>query len=157
VISRPFIILTFLVALMLHIIPLPLWAIWLKPLWVVLVLIYWINKTPYQVGLFIAWMTGFCLDILNGTLLGEHALALTVVAFAAAKFQRRVRVNPLSSQLLHILFYLMLYQAVLFLIQEVIGQPIRDWRFWLAPFTSMLLWPWLAALLYKFHRHPHAI
>ena len=150
--DKPLIISSFLVALLLSILPLPIWAVWLKPLWVVLVLVYWVNQAPYQIGLFVAWILGFCLDILNGTLLGEHALALTLVAFVTAKLYRRLRLTPLPHQILHVLIYLLLYQLVLFTIQALIGSPIREWRFWLAPFISVLLWPWLTMLLSKCQR-----
>lgn len=147
--SKSYILLTFVLALFLTILPLPIWAVWIRPLWVALVLIYWVVATPSQVGLIIAWIMGFSLDILNGTLIGEHALALTVAAYLAARLQRRFLSVPFFVQIWYVLISVMSYQLIIFVIQGTSGRPVTDQRFWLAPLITVLLWPWIATLLRK--------
>ena len=67
---------TLLIALILAMLPMPDWTIWLRPVWVLMVLIYWAMMIPYQVSVGTAWLTGLVVDLLNGTLLGEHALPI---------------------------------------------------------------------------------
>ena len=80
------IVVSFVVSLMLTALPMPEWArIW-RPAWVCLVLIYWCMALPARVGILVAACAGILLDVISGTLLGQHALALSVVAFIALQF-----------------------------------------------------------------------
>ena len=72
---------SFVVALMLTALKLPEWALIWRPAWVALVLIYWCMAVPHRIGVAIAFLLGVFLDVMSGALLGQHALALTVVAF----------------------------------------------------------------------------
>jgi rod shape-determining protein MreD len=73
-------------ALVLAIAPMPNWAETFRPDWVTLTLIYWAMNLPrtYSVGW--AWVIGLILDVAQGTLLGQHALALTLVIFVTVRF-----------------------------------------------------------------------
>ena len=68
--------LSFFVALILTIIPLPDWMASFRPEWVALTLIYWSMALPQRVGVGIGWGLGLALDVLKGALLGQHALAV---------------------------------------------------------------------------------
>ena len=57
---------------------------YLRPDWVVMVLIYWIIALPHRVGIVTAWGTGLIVDVLLGSLLGQHALAYIVIAYVAS-------------------------------------------------------------------------
>ena len=67
------------VALVLMILPLPEWVQIYRPNFVTLVLIYWSMALPKRVGLWFAFFTGIILDTSQGTLLGQHTLALVVI------------------------------------------------------------------------------
>ncbi|MCU7891916.1 MAG: rod shape-determining protein MreD, partial [Candidatus Thiodiazotropha sp. (ex Ustalcina ferruginea)] len=87
--------LTLLVGFILTIMPLPEWAAAYRPQWVALILIYWCMAIPERIGVGIGWTTGLLLDVLTGTLLGQHALGLSVIAYIMLKLHLRVRVMPL--------------------------------------------------------------
>lgn len=141
------IIISFLLALMLSIIPLPDWAVNYRPEWLPLVLIYWVIALPHRVGLFVAWILGILLDGLYGTVLGEHALALIVIVYLADKFYRQIRMFPVIQQAFSILIFILIYQGILLWIQGVLGQlPNLRW-FWISAVTSTIIWPWLFMLL----------
>jgi rod shape-determining protein MreD len=74
------IVLTFFIAYLLAIVPVPEWAMSYRPEWVPLVLIYWVMALPYRVGIGSAWIAGLVLDILEGSILGLNALALVIIA-----------------------------------------------------------------------------
>ncbi len=145
--------LTLLFALCLAIIPMPVWAVWLRPGWVALVLIYWTMALPGQVSVGIAWFVGLILDALNGTLLGEHALALVIVVYVASRLYRQIRVFPVWQQSLWVGFFILLYQLTLFLIQGITGNVINHWQFWLMPLSSIIYWPFLYVVLQGYRRH----
>ena len=69
------------VALLLTLLPLPEWASELRPPWVALTLLYWILAAPERVGVFWGWAMGLLLDVSIGTILGQHALSLAVMAW----------------------------------------------------------------------------
>jgi rod shape-determining protein MreD len=139
--------LTFLLAFILTLLPMPEWTVWLRPAWVVMVVLYWIIMMPHRVNVGTAWLAGIFLDVLNGTLLGEHALALTIVAYPAAKINSRLRMFPLLQQGFVICLLVLLYQSVLFCVQGFLGQLPSTWLFWSPPITSMLLWPWVSSII----------
>ncbi len=105
------IIITFIVALLLTIVPLPEWARYLRPDWVGLVLIYWCMALPERVGIISGWCAGLLVDLLTGAVLGQHALSLTVVAFLTIRFHQRVRLFPILQQATTVLVLLILHRC----------------------------------------------
>ena len=75
--------LTFVVAMVLAIVHLPdsvpVELGYLRPEWVVLVLIYWVIALPRRVGILVAWSVGLIVDVLLGSLLGQHGIAFIIV------------------------------------------------------------------------------
>ena len=132
---------TFLIALVLTIMPLPDWMRYIRPDWVGLVLIYWCLALPERVGVSTGWVTGLLVDILTGTLLGQHAMALTIVAYLTLKFHQRVRLFPVWQQALTVLILLVLHQLLVLWVSRFIGRPAPPWYYWAPSVTGMLLWP----------------
>jgi len=146
------IVVTFIIAFVLTLLPMPDWTVWLRPAWILLVLTYWVTVMPYRVNVGTAWIVGICLDVLNGTLLGEHALALTVVTFVVARIHSQFRMFPLIQQGLFVLLFVLLYQFIIFCIQGFIGELPTSRLYWLSSVTSMLLWPWVFVIMHDSRR-----
>ena len=138
---------TLVAALILMLLPMPEWILWWRPAWVLLVLIYWAMTMPYRVNVGMAWFTGLVLDLLNGTLLGEHALAFAVVIYFVSRMHIRLMMYPMLQQGISVLFFVLLYQFILYCIQGFIGDLPSSHLYWMSSVTSMLLWPWLYVLL----------
>ncbi|MBV9576732.1 MAG: rod shape-determining protein MreD [Gammaproteobacteria bacterium] len=138
---------TFVIAFVLALLPMPDWTVWLRPAWILLVLIYWAMTTPYRVGVGVAWMIGLIADLLNGTLLGEHALAFTTIIYFVSRMHIRLRMYPLLQQGISVLGFVLLYQFILYCIQGFIGNLPNSNLYWLSSITSMLLWPWFFILM----------
>jgi rod shape-determining protein MreD len=151
--SRIFFVIGFsvLVAVLLSILPLPSWASWFRPSWLALVVIYWSMSLPLRFGIGAAWMSGLVLDIVSGTLLGEHALALSIIAYFVIKFQIMRQFTPFQRTLIAF-GLLFLYQIMLFLLQGITGQIPATWLFWVPPLISILFWPWIYSLLKSYQR-----
>jgi rod shape-determining protein MreD len=148
---------TFLVAILLTLLPMPVWTVWLRPAWVMMVLIYWAMVVPYQVSIGTAWIVGILLDVLNGTLLGEHAVALTVVTYFVLRMHAQLRMYPMLQQGLWVFLFALIYQLILYCIQGVIGELPKTWLYWSSSVTSMLLWPWIFILLRDYRRRFKAV
>ena len=135
------IVITFFIALLLTIMPLPEWARYLRPDWVGLVLIYWCMALPERVGIVSGWCAGLLVDLLTGAVLGQHALALTVIAFVTIRFHQRMRLFPILQQATTVLVLLILHQLLALWVSRFIGRPGVSWYFWAPSIVGMLIWP----------------
>ena len=143
---------SFFIAIVLTLLPMPAWTIWMRPAWVLMVLIYWAMVAPFRVNIGTAWVVGILLDVLNGTLLGEHALALTVVTYFVVRMHMQLRMYPLLQQGMWIFLFALIYQFILFCIQGFLGELPKTWLYWSSSFTSMLLWPWVFVIMQDYQR-----
>ena len=134
-------------ALLLGLLPLPEALAPLRPWWLALVLAYWVLETPEHVGLGVAFVLGLAGDLVYGTLLGEHALRLTMMTFILMRFRARLRFFPLWQQALAMLALLANDRVVVLMVRAFTGEGLPPWDFWLAPAVGALVWPWLFLLL----------
>lgn len=120
---------------------------YLRPEWVVLVLIYWVIALPHRVGITVAWTVGILTDVMLGTLLGEHALAFVVVAYIASSLYQRLRMFSIWQQSMIVFATVGLNQLIIFWIESIAG--LNDWNMWylMASVISALVWPWVFLLL----------
>jgi len=149
------ILLTFLLALMLSAIPLPEYVEWGRPQWVALTLIYWVAALPHRIGPWHAWVLGLLLDILQGSLLGVHALSLAVIAYVMQLLHRRFRMYPLWQQALLVLVLIGTYQMALQWAQSLAATGSNSLLFLLPSLISTLIWPWLFVMLRSVRRGLH--
>lgn len=148
------ILLSFIAAWVLTIVPLPAWAQVYRPEWVALVLIYWCLNEPRRIGIAAGWGAGLLLDVLTDSLLGQHALALALVAFLALKLNRQMRTTLVWQQALTVLFLIAAEQMLVLWIKGITGHPPWSLTYFLPSLTSMLLWPAVYAILRLIRRGP---
>jgi rod shape-determining protein MreD len=141
------VIIALIVALMLTVLPLPDWLEAFRPDWIALTLIYWAMMAPRTWSVGSAWLVGLVLDVAQGTLLGQHALALSVIVFVTVRMHLLMRVFP-GGQLAAAAFSLLaLYQFILFWINGVAGVPVDAVYYWGPVISGALLWPVVTMLL----------
>jgi rod shape-determining protein MreD len=136
-----------LVALLLGLLPLPAFLQPARPYWVALVLVYWLIEAPERVGLGYAFIVGLCADLVFGSLLGEQALRLVIMAFIVGRFRAQLRFFPLSQQALAVGGLLVNDRVVAMVLHLVLGEPQLPSSFWWSPLTGMLLWAPVFVLL----------
>ena len=139
--------LSLLVALILMILPFPDWVQIYRPNFVALVLIYWSMALPKRVGLWFAFFTGILLDTSQGTLFGQHTLALVIIVFVNINFYQRIRVLDLPQQAIYVFVLLLINQIVVAWVEGIMGRPTPLLAFFGAPFIGMLIWPWVFVVL----------
>jgi rod shape-determining protein MreD len=132
--------LSLLAALLLGLLPLPEALQPLRPYWLALVRAYWVLEAPERVGLGFAFLLGLLADLAFGSLLGEQALRLVVLAFILQRFRPRLRFFPLSQQSLAIGALLLNDRILSTALHWLLGAQALDWRYWVAPLLGMLLW-----------------
>ena len=136
-----FILATLALALAGNLLPLSGVALALRPDFIALVLLYWCIQEPRYVGVGIAWSVGLLMDVGDGTLFGQHALAYAFLAYAAEYFRRRVLRFPLWQQAAQVAVLLGLCAALVLLVRFVGGAPVPRWTYSVPPLVGALLWP----------------
>ena len=117
------------------------------PDFVALALVFWNIHQPRKVGISVAFMMGLLMDVDEATLLGENALAYTLLSYFAIMIHRRVLWFPLRTQALHVLPLMLLAQAVQLVIQLLVTGKSPDWFYFSESLVSALLWPVVSVLL----------
>lgn len=140
-------LLSFIVALLLNLVPLPDWAAMYRPDWVVLVLIYWCIELPDKVGAGVGFAAGLLVDITQANLLGLNALGMTVVGYVSTRFHLRMRMFPWWQQAAFVFVMLLIYRAVVGWIRGLIAPGYLDFYYWIPCLIGMLIWPWLFVVL----------
>jgi len=141
------IILSIIAALMLSIAPVPDWAEPFRPAWVTLTFIYWSMTFPNHYSVGSAWIAGLTTDVAQGTLLGQHALALSLVIYVTVKFHLQLRQFPMLQLSATVFALLALYQFILFWINGVAGVNSPAVTYWGPVVTGTLIWPVLNIVL----------
>jgi rod shape-determining protein MreD len=154
---RPwFIALTLALALVGNLLPVSGVALALKPDFVALLLLYWCIKEPRYIGVGIAWTIGLAMDVGDGTLFGQHALAYAFLAYAAEYFRRRVLRFPLWQQAAQVAVLLGLCAALVLLVRYVGGAPLPRWTYAVPPLVGALLWPVVTMAIQWSQRPQHS-
>ena len=117
------------------------------PDFVALALVFWNIHQPRKVGISVAFLMGLLMDVNEATLLGENALAYTLLSYFAIMIHRRVLWFPLRTQALHVLPLMLLAQAVQLVIQLLVTGKSPDWFYFSESLVSALLWPVVSLLL----------
>ena len=147
---------TFVIALMLAVVPMPDTFQWGRPEWVALVLIFWSLTCPHRVGVFVAWLAGLAVDILEGGLLGQNALALTIISYLTLVLHLRLRMYPAWQQAITVFILVGISQVIVRLIDGQIGKVQSPGVMFLLPsLVSALIWPWVSVSLHAVRRVFH--
>ena len=139
---RPlYVVLTLVVALLLNLMPLGGWVLTLRPDFVALTLLYWGIHQPRKVGFLPGWLLGLAVDVAEGSLLGQHALAYSVMIFSAIALHRRVAMFGVRQQILHVLVILLLMQVIVLVVRVAAGGEYPGWWYFVPSVIGALLWP----------------
>lgn len=124
----------------------------LRPDWVLLVLIYWVIALPHRVGVLTAWILGLTMDVLLGSLLGQHALIYLLVTYIAENLYQRLRMFAVWQQSMVVFALIGLAHLLSFWLERLVGS--RDWSWWLIlpAVMSAFIWPWMFLLLRALRR-----
>ena len=135
------------VAFLLATIPLSNTLNLLRPEWVLLVLLYWLIALPGRIGLLSAWVIGLLLDLVDGSLLGQHAMTFVIAGFFAVNFHQQFRMFSRVQQTLLIALTVAIYELIDGLITQFSGNASFSFLLFLPVFFSALVWPMIFTLL----------
>jgi len=124
------------------------WRLWPQaPDLLLLVLAFWCVHEPRLVGMTAAFAFGLLMDVHDTGLLGEHALAYTLVTYGACALHRRLQRFDLWSQAIHMLPIFVLAQAVTLALHAWLAGAWPGWKWLVGACLSAALWPLVGWLL----------
>ena len=126
-------------------------ALWGRAAWapdiLSIVLVFWTVHQTMRVGIGAAFVFGLMLDVYQGGLLGQHAMAYTVLSFLAIMIHRRLLWFSLSSQALQVLPLFAVVHVVEIVLTLLLGGSWPSWVVVFAPLFEAMLWPVLSVVL----------
>ena len=142
-----FIIFTLIAAMLANLLPWSGVALAIKPDFVALVLLYWCIEQPHKVGFSAAWMLGLFMDIADGTLFGQHALAYSILAYAGIVLHHRVLGFSGTPQVLHVVILLLMNDLIVLAIRAMAGADFPGFQYFAGSLIAGALWLPLGILL----------
>jgi len=124
------------------------------PDFVALALVFWNVQQPRRVGMATAFVFGLLIDVHDGALFGQHALAYTLLSYGAISLHRRIRWFPVLGQVPHVLPLLLVAQVASLAVRMSVGGPFPGWGYFLQSVVGALLWPFASWLLLVPQRRP---
>ena len=144
-VSPLFIAFSLTCAFMLNLLP---WGRWTgAPDFVALVLVFWGIHQPRKVGIGVAFGMGLLMDVHDATLLGENALAYTLLSYVATMIHRRVLWFPIMTQAAHVFPLLLMTQAIQVLVRFIVSGKFSGWAYFLESVVGIVLWPLVTWML----------
>lgn len=120
-----------------------------SPFWVLLLYAYWLVNFPAKGSLFIALILGVLLDILQGDILGQNALALIIASLFIINVKQSFYVSNLSTQQVYVFLASSIYLGIFLFTHTLIHGWSDNYYLLLAPITSALIWPLIRFFLLK--------
>jgi rod shape-determining protein MreD len=138
-----------ILAFILGSISLPIILELISPFWLLMFFIYWLIYSDSN-GIFsAALILGLLLDVLQGAILGQNALALIVSSAFILSVKKSFFVSNLTTQQVYVFIASLIY-LVLFLMTHLMVQSLQiQWLILFVPFTGALMWPVVRFLLAK--------
>lgn len=126
-------------------------GLWGRAAWapdvLAVVLVFWTVHQPLRVGIVAAFVFGLFMDVHQGGLLGQHALAYTVLSFFAITVHRRLLWFTVPSQAAQVLPLFFAAHAVELVVRLIGGGIFPGWGLLLAPVLEAALWPVASVIL----------
>jgi rod shape-determining protein MreD len=138
------------VALVAELLPLPAALQPLRPAWTTMVVIYWCLMWPGRFGVISAFLAGLLVDVAHGSLLGQHALSLSLVAYLVLRLHLQMRVFPLWQLTLSVFALLLLEAFVLLWVDGAAGRGGFGPARWGPVLAGGVFWPVLMAVMDRF-------
>ena len=138
-----------LIALIVNAISLPQFIEIISPFWILIFYIYWLIYSENKAAYIVALLLGLTLDISQGDILGQNALALILSSAVILRVKNSFYVSNITTQQIYIFMASLVYLVTLLITQITMLGINFDWLILFAPITSSIIWPFVRFLLAK--------
>jgi len=112
-----------------------------------IVLLYWTVHQTRRVGMTAAFVAGLLMDVHQGGLLGQHALAYVALSYIAIRLHRRLRWFSVTEQAVQVFPLFAIAHLVEWAVNFLAVGGTSSWWLLLSPVAEALLWPVVGLLL----------
>ena len=120
-----------------------------SPFWLFPFFSFWIIYSNDKNFFTYAFTLGILLDIFQGGILGQNALALILSSAFILNVKKSFFVSNLTTQQVYIFLGSIIYLIIFLLVHQLTQGLNFEWLILLSPFTSAILWPLIRYLLAK--------
>ncbi|KFZ31185.1 rod shape-determining protein MreD [Pseudidiomarina salinarum] len=145
-------LLSYVLAMVLMVMPLPAFLEPWRPDWLSLVIIYWLLAIPHRVGFGTVLILGLLADILMGSVFGIYAIALLLIAYPTVRHYQRIRNYSLTQQALIVGLLVLVKRAVVYELEHVLNDAVFLLPYLYPVISSAIIWPWIYLVMRKYRR-----
>lgn len=146
IVSRMRLLLASCFMLILSIIPVPQPLELLRPLWVLMFVLYVQWSVPKGCSVGFVLLVGLGLDALGSGLMGQHAFALLLTVWIASSNAQRFRLLAIGHQMMGLGIFCLSYQVILLTTGFFLGYNTSLLSSLLPIVSTVLVWPWIQLL-----------
>ncbi|MGB0893326.1 MAG: rod shape-determining protein MreD [Parashewanella sp.] len=133
---------TFIVSLILQVMPLPeVVKVW-RPDWLLLTMICWAIYLPHRYGVITAFALGVVLDILLGATIGVRALAFSITIYLVMLYQQRLINFPRWKQSLIVFVMMIVYHSIVYWVELILGETEFSIALFYPALSGIMFWRW---------------
>jgi len=132
-----------LIALLCQLFPWVGQGIIFRPDFMLVVILYWLLRTPNLCNVGTAWFAGLMVDLATGSLLGQHALSFSIAAFIALSYQRRLVLFNTWQLTAYVAAILTIERVLILLLKLFEGNENPGWHYFWPIITGLLLWQFM--------------
>lgn len=138
---------SFVAAALLNMLPASGWAMWARPDFMALLVLFWCIEEPERIGFGVAFLLGLLMDVADGAFFGQHALAYSILAYAAMELHRRVRMFEHVAQVIYVVPLLLVNDLIVLAIRMLAGADFPGYRYFVGSLVAGAFWPLISVLL----------
>ncbi|MGP1931375.1 MAG: rod shape-determining protein MreD [Arsenophonus sp. ET-YP4-MAG3] len=144
--------LSFLIAIIFDQMPWPEQFFYCRPIWLILILTYWVMALPHRISIGTGFFLGILMDLIQGLTLGANALAYSIICYFTSYKHQLLRNISLCQQSFVIAGLSMLMNFIIFLVEFLFSFVLFHPKIFLNCLINAILWPWIFLLLRQIRR-----
>ena len=111
------------------------------PEWLLLINIYWAIAIPSNNKLFLAFLSGFLVDIAFAQILGATSLLYVIFIYIMLKLYNSLRYMTVTQQMFVILFFILIKQHIFIWLNYILSIESNYWSLIISAFITSIIWP----------------
>ena len=111
------------------------------PEWLLLINIYWAIAIPSNNKLFLAFLSGFLVDIAFAQILGVTSLLYVIFIYIMLKLYNSLRYMTVTQQMVVILFFILIKQHIFIWLNYILSIESNYWSLIISAFITSIIWP----------------
>jgi len=111
------------------------------PEWLLLINVYWAIAIPSNNKLFLAFLSGFLVDIAFAQILGVTSLLYVIFVYIILKLYNSLRYMTVTQQMVVILFFILIKQHIFIWLNYILSIESNYWSLIISAFITAIIWP----------------